>query len=224
MFSFQFLLLPEQSVEIPNCFPVAGGILHPVLSTHPLPGPQARCLSGTAPPILVPALWCLGTCLGPAQICLTRGKKPEMWDPSSSSTPHIDLLTSHFSFSLSLNWKNEHPSTYPAPVMNRWSGTDALWLLVVSQKRFWESVVEPDCLGLSPHWFLLAWSRGISTWHVFSSNNRGEGRLGGSGVEHLPLAQGMIPRPWDWVLHWAPRREPASLSAYVSASLCISPE
>ena len=40
------------------------------------------------------------------------------------------------------------------------------------------------------------------------------GHLGGSVVEHLPLAQGVIPESWDWVLHQAPPREPASPSAY----------
>ena len=34
--------------------------------------------------------------------------------------------------------------------------------------------------------------------------------------------QGMIPGSWDQVLHQAPRREPASPSACVSASLCVS--
>ena len=48
------------------------------------------------------------------------------------------------------------------------------------------------------------------------------GHLGGSVIEHLPLAQVMIPGSWDQVLHWAPCREPASPSAYVSASLCVS--
>ena len=46
------------------------------------------------------------------------------------------------------------------------------------------------------------------------------GCLGGSAVEHLPWAQGMIPGPWDQVPHWASLREPASPSAYVSDSLC----
>ena len=41
----------------------------------------------------------------------------------------------------------------------------------------------------------------------------------GSGVEHLPLAQVMVLQPWAWVLHQGPHREPASPSAYVSASL-----
>ena len=45
------------------------------------------------------------------------------------------------------------------------------------------------------------------------------GRLGGSVVEHLPLAQVMILGSWDRVPHWAPRGEPTSPSAYVSASL-----
>ena len=48
------------------------------------------------------------------------------------------------------------------------------------------------------------------------------GRLGGSVVERLPLAQVVILRPWDGVLHQAPRRELASPPAYVSASLCVS--
>ena len=48
------------------------------------------------------------------------------------------------------------------------------------------------------------------------------GPLGGSVVEHLPSAQVVIPGSWDRVLHWVPRREPASPSAYVSASLCLS--
>ena len=41
-------------------------------------------------------------------------------------------------------------------------------------------------------------------------------------VKRLPLAQVVIPGSWDEVLHWAPHREPASPSAYVSASLCIT--
>ena len=41
-------------------------------------------------------------------------------------------------------------------------------------------------------------------------------------LEPLPSAQVMIPRSWDQVPHPAPCREPASPSAYVSASLCVS--
>ena len=41
-------------------------------------------------------------------------------------------------------------------------------------------------------------------------------------VEHLPLAQVMIPESWDQLLHQAPRMEPASPSAHVSASLSVS--
>ena len=51
-----------------------------------------------------------------------------------------------------------------------------------------------------------------------------QGRLGGSVVEHLPLAQVMIPRSWDRVLHQAPHEEPASPSAYVFVSLYVSHE
>ena len=47
-------------------------------------------------------------------------------------------------------------------------------------------------------------------------------RLGGSVVEHLPLAQGVILGSWDLVLHQVPCMEPASPSACVSASLSVS--
>ena len=45
------------------------------------------------------------------------------------------------------------------------------------------------------------------------------GHLGGSVVECLPLAQGVILGSWDRVPHQAPYREPSSPSAYVSVSL-----
>ena len=47
------------------------------------------------------------------------------------------------------------------------------------------------------------------------------GCLGGSVVEWLPLAQVMILGSRDQVPHQASQREPASSSAYVSASLCV---
>ena len=52
------------------------------------------------------------------------------------------------------------------------------------------------------------------------------GLLGGSVVEHLPLAQGVVLETQDRVLHQAPCMEPASPSACVSASpsLWVSPE
>ena len=43
------------------------------------------------------------------------------------------------------------------------------------------------------------------------------GHLGSSMVEHLPLAQVVVPGSWGRVQHQAPGREPASPSAYVSA-------
>ena len=49
-----------------------------------------------------------------------------------------------------------------------------------------------------------------------------KGHLGGSVVECLPLAQGVILGSRDGVLHWGPYREPASPSACVSASLSMS--
>ena len=49
----------------------------------------------------------------------------------------------------------------------------------------------------------------------------GQGRLGGSVVECLPLAQVMILGSWDGVLHGAPHREFAYTSGHVSASLCV---
>ena len=47
------------------------------------------------------------------------------------------------------------------------------------------------------------------------------GHLGGSLVEHLPLAQGMILKSLNQVLHWAPCIQPASPSAYVSFYLSV---
>ena len=47
------------------------------------------------------------------------------------------------------------------------------------------------------------------------------GRLGGSGVERLPSAQGVILGSWDQVPHWASCMEPAFSSACVSASLSL---
>ena len=47
------------------------------------------------------------------------------------------------------------------------------------------------------------------------------GHLGGSLVEHLPSAQVVILGSWDQVSHQVAQREPASPSAYVSASLSV---
>ena len=49
-----------------------------------------------------------------------------------------------------------------------------------------------------------------------------EGSLGGSGVWRLPSAQGEILESRDRVPHRAPCMEPASPSACVSASVCVS--
>ena len=62
-------------------------------------------------------------------------------------------------------------------------------------------------------------------------NNDGSGienlsavALGGSVIEHLPLAQVIIPGYWDQDLHQAPCKGPASPSDSVSASLYVSNE
>ena len=49
-----------------------------------------------------------------------------------------------------------------------------------------------------------------------------QGCLGGSVVECLPLAQGVILGSWDRVPPWVPCMEPASPSACVPASLSVS--
>ena len=50
------------------------------------------------------------------------------------------------------------------------------------------------------------------------------GSLGGAAVWRLPLAQGAILETRDGIPHRAPCMEPASPSACVSASLCVSHE
>ena len=47
------------------------------------------------------------------------------------------------------------------------------------------------------------------------------GHLGGSAVEHLPLAQGMILESWDWVPHRASCMEPVSPSLCFCLSLSL---
>ena len=54
--------------------------------------------------------------------------------------------------------------------------------------------------------------------HVLASKEQGVRYLGGSVVEHLPSAQGMILESQDQVPHQAPHEGPASPSAYVSVS------
>ena len=57
---------------------------------------------------------------------------------------------------------------------------------------------------------------------TFSPKSGSSGSLGGSEVEHLPLAQGVILESWDQFLHWAPCMEPAYPSACVSVSVSLS--
>ena len=60
------------------------------------------------------------------------------------------------------------------------------------------------------------------SYFYFTVNLEFQGCLGGSVVEHLSSAQGMIPDSQDRVPHRDPCMEPASPSAYVSASICVS--
>ena len=62
----------------------------------------------------------------------------------------------------------------------------------------------------------------VPTFKICWENLSLLGCLGGSVVECLPLAQGVILELWNQVPHRAPCKEPASSSAYVSATLCIS--
>ena len=70
------------------------------------------------------------------------------------------------------------------------------------------------------HMWVIANSPALVLGDELSGANKylNRGRPGGSVVEHLPLAQGVIPGVLDRIPHWAPCEEPA----YVSASLCVS--
>ena len=59
---------------------------------------------------------------------------------------------------------------------------------------------------------------------ILFKNLQLEGHLGGSVVEHPPLAQVVIPESQDRVPHRALHREPTFPSACVSASVCDSHE
>ena len=59
-------------------------------------------------------------------------------------------------------------------------------------------------------------------WFKKANQKTHTGHLGGSVVEHLHLAQVVIPGSYDQIPHWAPCGEPISPSASVSASLCVS--
>ena len=53
-------------------------------------------------------------------------------------------------------------------------------------------------------------------------NKQKTGHWGSSVVEHLPLAQSVISRSWDQVLHWASHGEPASPPLPVFLPLPVS--
>ena len=67
---------------------------------------------------------------------------------------------------------------------------------------------------------------GFSYLRLFSTDLKQKGKMwghpSGSVVEHLSLAQVMILGSWDQAPHQASHREPASPSAHISVSLCVS--
>ena len=71
--------------------------------------------------------------------------------------------------------------------------------------------------GISTGCYTICWQIKLQL-----KKKKNQGRLGGSAVERLPLAQGVIPGSWDRVSHWAPCMELASPSGCVSASLSLS--
>ena len=72
----------------------------------------------------------------------------------------------------------------------------------------------PQCPGLSQPW----------VWAVFNVTVE-EGRLGGSAVERVPLAQGMTPGSWDRVPHGLPAGSLLlPLPVSLPLSLCIPHE
>ena len=89
--------------------------------------------------------------------------------------------------------------------------------------------VQEGCCGPGQNSALRKAIQGKSTLLDFTDNTLflcqdcyTEGHLRGSVVEHLPLAQVIIPVSSDRVLQQAPHRESVSPSACVSASLSVS--
>ena len=64
----------------------------------------------------------------------------------------------------------------------------------------------------------------FNNWFQILKKKKIEGSLGGTAVWHLSLAQGVILETRDQIPGRAPCMEPASPSACVSASLCVSHE
>ena len=67
----------------------------------------------------------------------------------------------------------------------------------------------------------LSWGPGVEHEGLGDVGKMLGGCLGGSVVEYLPLAQGVIQESQDQVPHPAPCMDPASPFAYVSASVCV---
>ena len=116
-----------------------------------------------------------------------------------------------------------HCATYWGPYTIRLQKyvLKTLDLKTLSSKTERKSYTNCICLYFSS--FLLTFFC-INIHEVLNTTEKRQGHLGCSVVECLPLAQVMILGFPDRVPHWAPCRKPASPSAYVSASLCVSHE
>ena len=116
-------------------------------------------------------------------------------------------------------WERSEVTQRP-PFLHSCLGTPGHWEKKAGRSS-WEEPHFPTCWdegeGVSQGYLFLT----LVAWAITCGLQEGVeevGHLVDSEVKHLPLAQGMIPGSWDWVLHQVPHREPASPSAYVSAS------
>ena len=76
--------------------------------------------------------------------------------------------------------------------------------------------------SLKCNYFWIIYTQKVEWKYARYIRDQYQGRLGGSVIEHLPLAQGMILWSWDQVPYWAPCMKPASPSACVYTFLFLS--
>ena len=98
-----------------------------------------------------------------------------------------------------------------------------VWEKICKTKKNWNQEIKLKTdsweKGASMFYF-MQWTCPFPTLSSFK--NQFWERLGGSVVEGLPPAQGVILESRDRIPYWSPCREPASSSACASASLCVS--
>ena len=151
---------------------------------------------------------------------------PELFSlsPEAHTLPGC-CCPSHDPAYMSLSWRFSHYH-YPPLV--------GVVLLVPTQSALAPLTVPPiilDCQFLESRdhaWFFSAAPTlsgplvGFCGLNIHAFKSSLSGHLGGSVVEHLPSAQGIILETQDRVPRWAPWMEPASPSACASASFCVS--